>query len=282
VTRVRLYNAVTHLLLVVLFLTIPSFCCCMRLQRPTIEMSAIMCLVAMAPSIAKNLRGVSITQPVAPRSLAANAAVPISLQNVGLPSIAIPDQQFEASGFDVTIFGIQCSDVSVGNMEMFVHNVHNLSNNTAKPSGSTLKLKINATNAYLKCNTKYKYRLGFFPYVPRGSGDFSVVAAGATQVSGDVLVRGLSLVPGTTDPTLELIDGNCTGVVDVLEEEMEFTNGITSAILRQYKSSLARTVEELTGAGLCEALAQEIPNIAPDLYLPQLRLASLAANSPQN
>jgi len=138
--------------------------------------------------------------------------------------------------------------------------------------GKQVKLDLSATGIRLKCSATYNYKLDFWPYYPKGSGDVSMVAARDTNVKGAVIIDGLGKA---TVPTLEMVDGSCEGTIDVLADQIEFSNGITRHVLEFFKGKLASTVQSTAKTQLCGAVTAALPSLDTSMFSNELQMLNM-------
>lgn len=196
-------------------------------------------------------------------------AAPIVLIHQKVPDISIDSQDISKYGFDVTVSAIACNKVDVGRLEITAQAL-----DTPVTASKSAQLDLLATDIVMECSANYEYKLDFWPYVPRGDGSVILTAGGGSNVAGRVDVHGLGF--GLTAPaTLELVPGTCTGQVDVLEQEVHFSGGLSGSILNKFKKEVASVVEKLASNKVCGALSTEIPKLDTSAFSEQLLMLSM-------
>jgi hypothetical protein len=189
-----------------------------------------------------------------------------------VPDISIASQEISKYGFDVAVSDIACKKVDVGKLQITAQSLKTTPSTPLTGASKSAQLDLLATEIVMECSANYDYKLDLWPYVPRGDGSLTLVAGGGSNVEARVDVHGLGF--GLT-ATLDLVPGSCSGKVDVLEQEVHFSGGLSGSILNKFKKEVASVVEQLASDKICGALSTEIPKLDTNMFGDQLLMLSM-------
>lgn len=199
------------------------------------------------------------------------AAPPIVFTDQKLPDFIIANQELAKYSFDFQISSIECTNVNIGKLEVRAKKLTEAQ--TVYPaSKKSAQLDLVTTEIGMRCTAKYKYKLDFWPHIPRGGGSIDLVAGGDSSINGQVNVYGLGF--GVTEPPkLEMIGGTCKGKLNVVG--IHFSGGLSGSILNKFKTEVGGLVESLATGQLCGAVSKVLGKLDTGIFQNELTLLNM-------
>lgn len=191
-----------------------------------------------------------------------------------MPDFSLRNQDFTKYSFDFSISSIKCTDVNIGKLEVRARKLTDADKAAYSATDKAAELDLTATDIGMKCTAEYDYELDFWPHVPRGGGSVSLAAGGDSKINSKVNVHGLGFGV-TAPPMLKMIDGTCSGKVDVLDNTIHFSGGLSGSILNKFKSDMAGVVEKLASEQLCSAVGKILGDLDTGIFSNELMLLNM-------
>jgi hypothetical protein len=156
-------------------------------------------------------------------------------------------------------------------------NEHALSEHTPKTTPA-IHLQLHASGISLTCSAKYRYKLSFWPYYPRGGGDVKLSVGGTSQLKAKMKLHGLHDSTGTEPVTMEMLTDTCEGHVDVVDPSVKFSSSLTSGLLNQFKGHVSGLVEKFAQPQLCSAVGRELEGVDTATFANELSMLKILSS----